>query len=128
MRVIDSSAIVKFFAEEPGWEDLKEFMYFSMTIELGIIELSNALIKKVRRNEFQESKVNIILSRYASILRFLDQKKYISGAFDIAIKHKMSIYDSLFICAALNEGYELVTCDRKQAMVAKEIGVKVIEF
>ena len=54
MRVTDSSTIVKFFSQEPGWENLREYLYEPITIELSVKELGNALWKKVNRGEFEE--------------------------------------------------------------------------
>ena len=44
-----------------------------------------------------------------------------------AKKHNTSIYDAMFIAAALKNAYELVTCDNNQAELAKKVGVKTIE-
>lgn len=128
MKLIDSSVIVKFFAEEPGWESVTEYLYTPISIELSAVELGNALLKKVRARAFEKQAVIEILTRYAKIFRFVEQKKHVAEAFELAQKHGASIYDALFIAVALNEGYELVTCDRHQAEVARKAGVKTIEL
>lgn len=127
MKLIDSSVIVKFFSEEPGWEATRQYLYVPISIELSMIELGNALLKKVRKGEFKEGAVNDILARYPKVFRFIDQKRHLPKAFEIARKHGISIYDSLFIAAAMKEGYELVTCDGRQAEIAQKVGVKAIE-
>ncbi len=127
MRLIDSSVIVKFFSEEPGWESLREYLYTPVSIELSMIELGSALLKKVRKNEFDEDTAIEVLDRYPNTFRFLEQKKSISKAFDIARRYDTSIYDALFIAAAIKEGYELLTCDKYQAEIARKLGVKAIE-
>ncbi len=127
MKLIDSSVIVKFFSEEPGWESVKEYLYTPISIELSMKELGSALLKKVRRNEFKLGIAMQILKRYPSIFRFVEQKKSLDKAFEIAQKYDISIYDSLFIAAAMREGYELVTCDKHQAEIARKVGVKTIE-
>jgi len=51
MRVIDSSAIVKYLSREPGWERVRKVMKEGiLTLELAVIEIANALWKKVVRN------------------------------------------------------------------------------
>lgn len=128
MRLIDSSIIVKFFAEEPGWESLRESMYSSVTIDLALVELGSGLMKKVKNGEFNGNAVPTLLSKYSSIVQLLDQKKYLSEAYEIAMSNNFPIYDSLFIAAAKNENYELATCDGKQAKVGRKEGIRVIEF
>ena len=127
MRLIDSSVIVKFFSEEPGWEDLREYLYTPVSIELSMKELGSALLKKVRQNEFDEEAAIEVLDRYPNTFRFVEQKKIISKAFAIAKKYNTSIYDAMFIAAAMKDGYELLTCDKYQAEVARREGVKTLE-
>ena len=127
MRLIDTSVIVKFFSEEPGWEALREYLYTPISIELSMKELGSALLKKVRKNELDQKAAIEVLDRYPSTFRFVEQKKSISSAFEIAKKYNTSIYDAMFIAAAKKDGYELITCDNFQAEVARKVGVKTIE-
>ncbi|MHB8359914.1 MAG: type II toxin-antitoxin system VapC family toxin [Thermoplasmataceae archaeon] len=123
MKVTDSSTIVKFFSQEPGWENLREYLYEPITIELALKELGNALWKKVNRGEFEEVNALEVLTEFQRIGKFLEQGKYLGKAFEIAVKYKITIYDSLFIAAAFLEGYDLVTSDMRQATVSKDLGI-----
>ena len=127
MRLIDSSVIVKYFSEEPGWEDVEVYLYEPISIELSMIELGSALLKKVRKNELDYKKAIEILERYPGTFRFIEEKKHTSRAFEIAKKYNSSIYDAMFIAAALKNAYELVTCDGNQAELARKVGVNTIE-
>ncbi len=127
MRLIDSSSIVKFFAEEPGWEGVRPYLYTPVSIELSMKELGSGLLKKVRKNELEEATAIGILSRCPSIFRFVEQKRHLPKAFQIAKTYDTSIYDSLFIAAALHGGHELVTSDHNQAKIARNLRVKTIE-
>ncbi len=127
MRLIDSSVIVKFFSEEPGWENTKEYLLAPISIELAMQELGSGLLKKVRKNELKETTAIEILERCPYIFRFVEQKRKSGTAFEIARKNNISIYDSLFIAAALKEGYELVTSDGRQAEIARKLGINTIE-
>ena len=49
MRLIDSSVIVKFFSEEPGWDSLKEYLYTPISIELSMKELPKPLFLPVEK-------------------------------------------------------------------------------
>jgi predicted nucleic acid-binding protein len=126
MKVIDSSSIVKFFSQEPGWRSLQEFIKVPLTIELSLVELGNALWKKVNWGEFEEIKAVEVLTEFQRIGKFLTHGKYLEKAFEIAVKYKITIYDSLFIAAAFIEGYGLITSDVRQATVSKDLGINTI--
>lgn len=127
MLLIDSSAIVKFFSKEPGWENMGENISRSVTIQLAMVELSSALLKKVMQKEMSIEKAIEYVTRYGDNAVLLDQRSYTEAAFKIAVGRNISIYDSFFIAAAIAEGYDLVSCDQRQIRAAKSLGVKVIE-
>lgn len=128
MKVIDSSVVIKFFSKEPGWKKAKEHLTSSsITVELAIKELGNALWKKVRRNEIALDDAVEILTTFPSIVNILDQRKYMKKALEIAVEHGITLYDSLFIAAAVENGCELVSCDKEQVSVADKLGVKAVE-
>ncbi len=130
MKVIDSSALVKYFAREEGWEKVRQLIIEEgiITLELAFKELANSLWKKTLRGEidYKDSLTIIRDLAYYKPIRTDDQSKYIEEAFSIAVKHKLTVYDSLFIALAKTLGKELVTSDRRQTKIAIEEGVKVI--
>lgn len=126
MLLTDSSAIVKFVSKEPGWESIAGYMGDSLSLSLSVAELGSALRKKVIKKEVRQAAASNIINEYAQHTVLLDQNRYIGTALDIAIKNNLSIYDSLFIAAAAEEGYDLLTCDNKQSKIAKKIGVSTI--
>ncbi len=130
MRVTDSSALISFFLKEPGWERLKDYLPFVTTIELAKKEIYNAVWKAVvlrgRIGEEEGYEVLKLVNDYFECCVVLkDQNKYLDAAFEIAKKSKLTIYDSLFIALALEEG-ELISLDNKQRSVAERLGVKVL--
>jgi len=127
MLLIDSSAIVKFFSKEPGWEEVTKYIADSLTLSFAIVELSSALLKKVIKNELQIDVAMKLVNEYSECAILLNQNKYIRTALKIAISNNLAIYDSLFIAAALDEGYDLASVDGKQLKVAKNLGIKVIK-
>ncbi len=128
MKVIDSSAIIKYFSKEPGWEEARSHITTaSTTIDLAIKELGNALWKKVRRDEMGLEDATEILTNYPLAVDIVDQRVYLRKALEIAVDHDITLYDSLFVSVALENDYELVTCDKKQALVAAKFGVRAIE-
>ncbi|MCL5427666.1 MAG: type II toxin-antitoxin system VapC family toxin [Candidatus Marsarchaeota archaeon] len=127
MQVIDSSAIVKYFSKERGWESLQEIITEGYTIQFALIELGNVLLKKIRGKEMTIGMAHIILQDFVPQIPVFDQNRHVGSAFDIAAVNGIALYDSLFIAAAVGEGCDLVTCDRKQAEIARRHGVRVIE-
>ncbi len=129
MRAIDSSILVKFFSREEGWERATEYIVGgAVTLDLALKELANALLKKVIGEEMEPSIAEEILEDLvkAKPIKIEDQDRYIVEAFRIAVKHRITVYDSLFIALARENNIELVTADAKQADIAREEGVGVV--
>ncbi len=125
MKCIDSSAIVKYLSAEKGWEDLKDDFFDSTTIELAIKELSNAFWLKVKRREVSVENALHVIKNFKESAVLVDQNEFLERAFEIAVKHNITIYDSLFIAVALLKDFELITCDASQAEIARKLGVVV---
>lgn len=127
MLVIDTSAVVKFFCKEEGWEGVKAYFADGMTMSFALSELGNALLVKVLNHHFGFTEASEILSKYAKAASLLNDEEYVETAFRIAHSNRLTMYDSLFVAACIDEGFGLVTCDVKQAMEARNLGVSVIE-
>lgn len=129
MRVIDSTAIVKYFSREPGWEKVKQVLLEGVvTLDLSVKELANALWKKVVRNEMSYEVAQEIIRDMVEgkALRMESQENYLVDAFKIAVEANITVYDALFIALAKKKELELVTCDAAQAEAARKLGVKVL--
>jgi predicted nucleic acid-binding protein len=129
VRVIDSSALVKYFSREAGWEKVGEVMSEGVvTLDLAIKELSNALWKKVLKGEMNHEIAMRIIKDIVESKPFPieTQERYLLNAFEVAVKGDVTVYDALFIAMAKGKGLELVTCDEKQAEIAEKLGLKVI--
>lgn len=129
MRAIDSSAIVKYYVREPGWERVREVMREGVvTLNFAVVEVANALWKKVVRNEMSidiaKEIVEDLTIRRAIFLEPFEN--YVTEALRIGAQHRITVYDALFIAFALKRGLELVTADERQAEVAKALGVRVV--
>mgnify|MGYP001626454639 CR=1 FL=1 len=129
MRVIDSSALIKYFTRESNWDKVKELMSEGViSLDLAIKELANALWKKILRKEIDLGIAVEILKDLIENKPILieHQENYLIEALDIAIKHRITIYDALFIVLAKKKSMELITSDETQARVAQTNGVRVI--
>ena len=129
MRVADSSALVKYYVREPGWERVRKVVLEGViTLELAVIEVANALWKKVLRSEMSFDLAREIVEDL-TIRRALPLepcKPYVAEALRIAVEHGITVYDALFIAFALKKGLELVTADSKQAEVAEKLSIKAL--
>jgi len=129
VRVIDSSALVKYFAREEGWERVRELILEgAITLDLAIKEVANALWRKVKRGVMSaDVALEIIRDLSESkAVRVMGQDEYIEDAFRIALEYGITVYDSLFIVLAERLGVELITCDEVQGEKAVARGINVV--
>jgi predicted nucleic acid-binding protein len=126
VKVIDSSALVKYIVKEPGWRRIEEFISAGcITVDLALKELCNALWKRVMRKELDESLatklMNTILTR--RIVRIYPQEPLLVEALKLSINISLPIYDVIYIVLARKLKSELITSDKEQAEKAEELGV-----
>ena len=126
MKVIDSSALVKYVVKEPGWKKVEEFILAGcVTVDLALKELGNALWKRVIRKELDQSLatklMNIILTR--RLVRIYPQEPLLVKALELSANISLPIYDTIYIALARELKSELITSDIKQANKAEEVGV-----
>lgn len=129
MKLIDSSALVKYLSREEGWEKVEEVMLEGViTTDLAIKELANALWRKVLRGEMSCKTAMRIVRDIVEFKPFPieTQERYLLDAFEIAVKNNITVYDALFMAIAKEKDLELVTCDDKQAEIAEKLGLKVV--
>lgn len=128
MKVIDSSSLVKFFSREEGWGGVEEVILEGVvSLDLSIKEVSSALWRKVLNGEVEEQDAEEIVNDLtkAEAIKIESQNDHMLGAFRIAVKNRITIYDSLHIELAKNTRATLVTSDHRQAEIAREEGVEI---
>jgi predicted nucleic acid-binding protein len=125
MAIVDSSAYVKYFAKEPGWDVTADYLMQPASIGLALAEVANALSKKTALGEIRSEDAEMFLHKMIEITRFLGQSESVIPAFKISKEKHITVYDALFIMAALENKLGLTTSDARQARVAKELGVSV---
>ena len=127
MKVIDSSALIKYLTKEENWQKIENHIKEGCTtLDLAIKETANALAKKTLKNEVDIKTTKQIITHLSRILKIMPQKEQFEKALEISIKHKITIYDALFIALATNTNQPLLTSDRKQAETSKQYGVTTI--
>ncbi len=131
MIVIDTSSLIKYLLKEEGWENVSEFLRNSedlVSLEMALIEGANAVWKRYNlyRDISIETTRRILDYLHATkgIIRYENPLQYLSEGEKIALEHKITVYDALYIAQAIK--YEkLATSDDKQGEIAKKLGVEV---
>lgn len=126
MKVIDSSALIKYIAKEEGWEKVEEHLKDGcLTLDLALKEAANALVKKMTKGEAEAGTAKEIINHLPRIVRITTQTEHLSKAAEMAMKDNMVIYDALFIALSVSTNNPLLTSDKKQAGIAEAYGVTV---
>ncbi len=125
-QIIDSSALTKYAAKERDWVKIEGYLASADSLELALIETSNALWKKTLKKEIHLETTKKIVQILSDSVWFLDPKKYVARALEIAAKYRITVYDSLFVACAEMENSDLISCDGRQIEVAEELGIKTI--
>ena len=115
--------------KERGWRNLRGLLYEKpYTLELAVEEVANAIWRRTRLlGDISEQKattlLNDLLEIKRNILRTEQQDQYLHQALNISLRHKITLYDSLFIAQAVSKKATLVTSDKKQYEVAVKLSV-----
>lgn len=131
MIVVDASVLLAFFLREKGWRKLSNYMIRTVSIDHAIKEFYNgvwkALALRKRIDEEDASKVLELFNAYIKKNIILeDEADYIDDAYKISLEYNITIYDSLYLAQARRKKLPILTLDRKQIEVAREIGLEVI--
>ena len=128
MQVIDASALTKYLAKEEGWRRVSMLIVSKLTISIDLVikEVANALWKKVRLNEMDIDTAKDLVNSIPKIIMIENQRPLLSKTLDIAFRYGVTVYDALYIALAENKGCSLITCDAKQAEVARDLNIDTI--
>ena len=122
--LLDSSVLVKLVVNEPGSEDAREAVkkhlregYKLQTVDVALPEALNALWKHVKiHNDLSEKEAEHViedLQRIWNSLYVVSSHEVARRAFQIAVESSLTVYDSLFIAAAVYHSAKLFTADVK---------------
>lgn len=130
MIVIDASALTAIILKEEGWESLLDVSDLFLSVDLLLKETANAIwaaLLSGRISEESAKEAFFLLKEFIErnvILR--PQARYVDKAFELALKHRITVYDSIYIALSIEEASPLLTLDSEQARVAWMEGVKPI--
>ena len=132
MIVADSSSLVKYLLREEGWLQIEQYLVQGVvTLDHSRKEVLNAIwkhhitrkiIDKDQAEELRKAFESLIDAKIIIIER---EEHYLEKAFDMALTHRLTIYDALCISQALRWG-KLLTSDKLQGEIARKLGIETI--
>jgi len=133
VTVIDTSAFCKFLLKEPEWEKILELITSDSDlygVGMLITESVNVIWKHaIKPNASEELGLTMysIMEKLfsANVVTIEPDIKYIRDALQIGVKYRIPVYDSLFLAQSQHHKTTLVTCDAKQAAIAKKLHIPV---
>lgn len=118
MKVADTSFLVEGVLRDASIFDNENFV----APDLVLYEVANALWKHetiIRDLKDSSLRLDLFLelvsNRTIELLR--PDKKLIDQTYELSIRHRTTVYDSIFVALALQLGLELKTFDEKQSMI-----------
>ena len=115
--VVDSSVAIKWFIREELFAEARRLLapeYELLAPDLLWAELGNVLWKKHRRGELDQRTAAQLLRAFSRLpIEFHAAGRWTEAAFDLAVRHGVTVYDGLYLALAAGNGCRVVTADRR---------------
>lgn len=117
--VLDSSIIAAIFFREKASEKAVQLVQDKdlFTVDLAMAEVANVAWKRVaffgEDKKIMEEALNKSIEFINTSCEVIKMNELIDLSFKIAVKEKITVYDSLFLAAARREKIPLYTLDKK---------------
>ncbi len=130
--VIDTSALLRLFIPDgpipDGMESaLREAERGNTALlapELIIAEAAQVLLKKNKMGVLTQKEMGELLDCITSLpIRLFKHKPIIQHSVELALEHKLTVYDALFLALADGKKSSLITADRLLLRAAKKMGL-----
>ncbi|MBW1670425.1 MAG: type II toxin-antitoxin system VapC family toxin [Deltaproteobacteria bacterium] len=121
--VADTNTFIAVALEEP---EKRQIIQFTVGKELVAPEVLNALTAMVKKRVLDPNEVISAWNTVQTIpveLRRID----IQAALELAVRFNIYAYDAYFIECALNLRCPMLTLDHRMKMVARDIGIRILE-
>jgi predicted nucleic acid-binding protein len=103
----------------------------ALTTSLWPIEIANVLLIYERRGQMTAAERSRALSEYSKLPIATDDQtaaRAWSTAFELALAHKLTVYDAGYLELSLRTGLPLATLDQVLSKAATALGVPVLGF
>lgn len=131
--VIDTSALIRLFIPDgPIPEGFENFLRgvergnnMAIAPELLLVESANVLDKKRKTDEISETESAQLLTDVLSIpIRYFPHGPLIPAAFDLALEHRLTVYDAVYLALASAQGAMLFSADKDMQKIADKLHVR----
>jgi predicted nucleic acid-binding protein len=127
--VFDASALAKTLVDESGSAEAEAALADTeepISPDWAMVELAQLLWKRSRRGDMSPSQaMDRLDAAKRSAVEFNPVLDEIPLALAIALDQNHSVYDCVYIAAAITEGASLITADARLATIAERCGVPV---
>lgn len=131
--VLDATVVIQHLIREantPAADALFDRLGASTQLHVPafcFVECANVLWKRVRFHGLPAATAATLLSNLLALpLAISPSTTLLPAALALGIHHTLSVYDALYIALAQERGCPLVTEDRRQADVARALGVLLV--
>ncbi|MBW4538925.1 MAG: type II toxin-antitoxin system VapC family toxin [Myxacorys chilensis ATA2-1-KO14] len=119
--VIDSGIAIKWFITEPDSSIALEILNHYQTGAIDFLapefiyaEFGNIVWKKQRSQGLPTDEAQDAIVEFQRLRLFLSSTAHLlNSAYQIAVQHQRTVYDSLYIALSLQENCQFVTADQK---------------
>jgi predicted nucleic acid-binding protein len=128
--VVDTSALIRLFVPDgPLPDSFEEFMRGvergvnrAIAPELLVAEAANVLHKKQGLQELtSDESVQLLLDVLSVPIRLFPHRPVIFRAFEIAHKHRSTVYDALYLALAEEHGAAIFSADKELVKIAAKL-------
>ena len=128
--VVDTSALLRLYVPDgplpPGLEEAIDDAWRGdgvlMMPELALAEAAQVLWKKEQLGALTPSEAREVLDAILDLpIEFLGHRELLTDAAVVARDHRLTVYDALFLSAALRRGADLITADDRLHRVFQNV-------
>ena len=133
--VIDTSALIRLFIPDgPIPEGLEKFLrgvergnHIAIAPELLLVESANVLDRKRKTDEISKTESAHLLNDVLSMpIRYFSHGPLIPAAFDLALEHKLTLYDAVYLALASAHGAILFSADVNMQKTADKMHLRQV--
>jgi len=125
--VVDASVVIKWFLPEPLSVEARAILdeYQAGTVSLAAPDLINAEVgnivwKKQRFQGLGEDDSNAVIEGFRKLtIQFTPTAELLADAFNLAVTHQRTVYDSLYLALSIREACQFVTADERLVNAVK---------